>query len=135
MRFMKGDPQKIAVESEKAWLMRVCRNLAIDHLRRERRMTTIEDVEALMFAATIDESDLPQEVELKVMQTAMESLSPGQRESVRLRYQHDMSYREISGITGHSVSSVGVLLHEGLKRLRRILEKEPESGRTAKEVV
>lgn len=46
------------------------------------------------------------------------SLPQGQQEVVRLKFQESMSYREISEVTGHSVSNVGFLLHTALKTLR-----------------
>lgn len=48
-------------------------------------------------------------------------LSPGQQEVLRLRFQEDLSYKEISAITSQSVGNVGFLIHTGLKRLRERL--------------
>jgi RNA polymerase sigma factor (sigma-70 family) len=45
-------------------------------------------------------------------------LPPSQREVLRLRFQESLSYKEISVVTQHSVSHVGVLIHTGLKTLR-----------------
>ena len=47
---------------------------------------------------------------------------PGdQQEAIRLKFQHQMSYREISRITGHSESNVGFLIHRGIKSIREML--------------
>ena len=44
---------------------------------------------------------------------------PGkEREIVRLKFQNGLSYREIAQVTDLSISHVGVLLHNALKRLR-----------------
>ena len=46
------------------------------------------------------------------------TLPMNQQEVVRLKFQAGLSYREISYITGLSVSNVGFLLHTALARLR-----------------
>ena len=48
----------------------------------------------------------------------LEGLPSSQREVIRLKFQNGFSYREISRISGHSVTNVGYLLHAGLKTLR-----------------
>ena len=45
-------------------------------------------------------------------------LPENQQEVIRLKFQHGMSYREISGITGHSEPYVGFLIHSGIKTIR-----------------
>lgn len=46
------------------------------------------------------------------------SLNENQQEVIRLKFQEGFSYKEISEITGHSVSHVGVLIHEAVAKLR-----------------
>jgi len=45
-------------------------------------------------------------------------LSPSQRETMRLRFQGGLSYREIAQVTGMTVNHVGVTLHTALQQLR-----------------
>lgn len=52
----------------------------------------------------------------------LEVLPDNQQEVIRLKFQDDLTYREIAGITGHSISNVGFLLHAGLKRLRALMK-------------
>ena len=47
-----------------------------------------------------------------------------QQEVIRLKFQGDMSYKEISEVTSLSVSNVGFLMHTGLKRLRQLLSHQ-----------
>ena len=62
----------------------------------------------------------------------LEGLPANQREAIRLKFQNGFSYREISRISGQSVSNVGYLIHMGLKTLRgqlQLLDGQPaESG-------
>ena len=53
---------------------------------------------------------------------ALAGLPPAQQEVIRLKFQNGMSYKDISRITGHSVSHVGVLLHSGIKTLRKTVK-------------
>ena len=46
------------------------------------------------------------------------TLPQSQQEVIRLKFQNGFSYREISRISGHSVTNVGYLLHAGLKTIR-----------------
>ena len=51
----------------------------------------------------------------------LENLPENQREVIRLKVQNGLSYREISDVTGLSVSNVGFLLHKGIKTIRERL--------------
>ena len=55
----------------------------------------------------------------------LDSLPKNQREAVYLKFQCDLSYKEISEITKLSVSNVGFLIHTALKSLRKQLLSEP----------
>ncbi len=105
------------------WLFTVCRNRALDVLRKEGRMTRLSDEHA---GACASSDPSPSEV-LETHESAahvlqvLENLPPSQREVIRLKFQSGFSYREISRISGHSVSNVGFLIHTGLKTIRRRL--------------
>lgn len=108
------------------WLFTVCRNRAFDVRKKERRMTTATDLDqrsqAESDAGPMDSAathDSASHV-LKVI----ERLPNNQQEVIRLKFQNDLSYKEISDVTGLSVSNVGFLLHVGLKRLREMLNPE-----------
>ena len=49
----------------------------------------------------------------------LDRLPANQQETIRLKFQNGLSYREISEVTGLSVSHVGVLIHNGLKSLKQ----------------
>ncbi len=48
----------------------------------------------------------------------LSQLSENQQEVIRLKFQHGLSYREISQVTGLSISNVGFQIHKGLKTIR-----------------
>ncbi len=51
----------------------------------------------------------------------MRELPPNQQEVLRLKLQNDLSYREISHITGLSESNVGYLIHVAIHTVRNSL--------------
>jgi RNA polymerase sigma-70 factor (ECF subfamily) len=105
------------------WLFTVCRNRALDVLRKESRMTRLseEQVQRCLSPAP-GPADVAERRELtgRVL-GLLESLPPNQREVIRLKFQNGFSYQEISRISGHSVSNVGYLIHHGMKTLRGLL--------------
>ena len=113
------------VESRvRPWLFRVCRNRALDVLKKEGRIKTMSDSQATKnaFNPTSREVD-PQTMALQREQadeagSLLSNLSENQREVIRLKVEGDLSYREISELTGISISNVGYLLHTGLKAIR-----------------
>ena len=50
------------------------------------------------------------------------------QEVIRLKFQNEMSYKQIADVTGHSVTYVGVLLHEGIKSLRINMKTSSSGG-------
>ena len=58
----------------------------------------------------------------------MSDLPDNQQECIRLKFQHGMSYKQISQITSLTVTNVGFLIHTGLKSVRRELSGDPTAG-------
>ncbi|QDV35437.1 RNA polymerase sigma factor [Tautonia plasticadhaerens] len=104
------------------WLFTVCRNRALDVLRKEGRVSRSRDPETrlgVVPAADADPADgQERRDELDRVLRLMAMLPESQQEVIRLRFQEGFSYKEISRITGFSVGNVGYLLHMGLKSLR-----------------
>jgi RNA polymerase sigma-70 factor (ECF subfamily) len=102
------------------WLFTVCRNRALDVLRKEQRMSQLreEQVHRCLSPepAPLERAER-QELGQRVLEL-LESLPVNQREVLRLKFQNGFSYQEISRISGHSVSNVGYLIHAGIKTLR-----------------
>ena len=102
------------------WLYTVCRHKALDVRRKERRMQTMTDEQADAFvcdSAGPDDVAETRESSLRVLRL-LDRLPASQQEVIRLKFQHGLSYRQISQVTGHSESNVGFLVHMGLKTLR-----------------
>lgn len=130
LRLWKTDVGKVPLASEKAWLYSVCRNLAIDSLRKHKRMVVSDQLDNL--ANPSDESDNLDEDQLTQILSVIEQLSDNQKEVLRLKYQHDMAYKEIAQVTGMTVSNVGATLHHAIKTVKKLLNaQEKETGGSA----
>lgn len=108
------------------WLYTVCRNLAIDVKRKERRMRLITDEQQDSFAATYES---PTEAAERVdaagrVSEVIQTLPPRQQEIVRLKFQHGMSYKEIGKVMNLTATNVGFILHTAIKSLREHLAGE-----------
>src|SRR6266700_4766082 len=104
------------------WLFTGCRNLAFDTRKREARMTPLEDVEIGV------DTNLEQRETVGEIFRLVENLPKNQREVVYLKFQCDLSYKEISEATELSVSNVGFLLHTALGTIRKRVLSEAAKG-------
>jgi RNA polymerase sigma-70 factor (ECF subfamily) len=112
-------------ENPAAWLFRVCRNRALDHLRRagrERSLVELEDessTPAAGHAAGGDPATTAERRELAArLHGLLRDLPPPQREAIDL-WCEGFTAREIAAITGRTEGHVRVLTHRGLTTLRR----------------
>jgi len=55
----------------------------------------------------------------------VENLPKNQREVVYLKFQCDLSYKEISEVTKLSIGNVGLLIHTALRAIRKRVLSEP----------
>jgi RNA polymerase sigma factor (sigma-70 family) len=102
-----------------AWLFTVCRRKALNVLRAEGRLSPLDEAPPALAPEADPASALLRSEEHGQLLALVARLPERQREVVRLRYQEGFSYQEISDITAHTVSHVGVLLHTALQALRR----------------
>jgi RNA polymerase sigma factor (sigma-70 family) len=120
---VKGEGEKQRPENVQAWLYTVCRRQALDVLRKETRMKTLDDAQAAVCECPVPAQSAA--VELHETQSQLlrllADLPANQREVVRLKFQDGLSYRDIAEVTGLTSSNVGYLLHVALKRLREQL--------------
>ena len=122
------DQSRVDVDDHLAqWLYTVCRNRALDVVRKEKPMKTLNDPDHTL---TDRQSDSPgQALEQAEMSSqlaqAMKRLPANQQEVIRLKFQHGLSYKDIASTTHLSTTNVGYLIHTGLKTLRQQLAAQP----------
>ena len=110
------------------WLYRVCRNQSIDVMKKENRMLPLKQEMAEMRPSpdpqprSVAEG---RETEAQVIEI-VDTLPEKQQEVFRLKFQDEMSYKEISEVTGFPVNNVRYLLHTSLKVVRKQLRSRLE---------
>lgn len=103
------------------WLLRVCKNLWIDHLRKQKFLTSAEPLDQLADPIT-PETAYIQDQERRALWNAIRSLAPLDRELVTLHYFSALPLTQIAPLLGKSHAAV----RQQLSRLRRILKQRME---------
>jgi RNA polymerase sigma-70 factor (ECF subfamily) len=118
------EPAVAASDHLGQWLFTVCRRLAIDVRRKEKRMSTQLENTAMCEAPSrgIGQPEIDQSEYMANLVRQLARLPANQQEVVRLKFQEGMSYKQIAAITGLSVSNVGYLLHVAVNALRERLK-------------
>jgi RNA polymerase sigma-70 factor, ECF subfamily len=93
-----------------AWLLRVARNAALDHLRSQRSVPLAE--------VPGSAADLPASDRLADLRVALETLPEDQRQVVLLRLVAGLSPGEVAEQMGRSVDAVHALHHRARGRLK-----------------
>lgn len=109
------------IPSFQYWLLRVCRNLWLDHLRREKKLAPEEAMENLTVPDTPESLYLRSERRQALWQ-AIGTLSPLDRELVTLHYFSGLSLQESAGLLGKSYPAT----RQRLVRLRKELKQRME---------
>src|SRR5688500_20194611 len=119
-------PPEVAGDAEaeqahlRSWLHTVTRNQCMDTMRADSRRRSREEIAAAPEIAGEGAAG-PDLVEARDTRAAVERelarLPADQREVLVLRLLGERSYKEIAGITGKKIGTVGWLISEGLKAL------------------
>lgn len=99
------------------WLTRLLIHLCIDEQKRKKRWV-LEATDRESIDTSVDHPD-----ERILLQTAMERLSPIQRQVIILKYFEDLTIREIASLLGHPEGTIKTWLHKALGALRHDLGK------------
>jgi RNA polymerase sigma-70 factor (ECF subfamily) len=121
------------IDNLAAWLMRVTHNLALDHLRKEKRRQRLH-LEASAgpepLAEPADRALERREAAARVREE-LARLAPHERAVLSLKVREGRSYKEIAAITRLSESNVGYLLHHAMKKLLARLRAADTGGPTS----
>ena len=123
-----GQSRDTAGENPAAWLFRVCRNRALDHLRRAGREQPLAEEAAepatgsalppAMADRAADPATAVEQRELAArLRDLLRELPAPQREAIDL-WCEGFAAKEIAVITGRTEGHVRVLIHRGLTALR-----------------
>jgi len=106
------------------WLFGIARNLANQHLQKNRRFLLLS-LDSVRFLAGNEASPEEQAIDLdeqRRMLQAMAVLSSQQRDLLGLKFSAELNNRQIAALTGLSEQNVGVIMFRAIRKLRLAME-------------
>lgn len=108
----------------KIWLYRIATNEAMQHLRRQKRwfqsLDTLSDTLQETLVAETPVDAVAAEV---TFQRALLTLPTQQRMVFNLRYYDELSYEDISAITGKNVGTLKTNYHYAVEKIKEYIKK------------
>ncbi|MCW1885982.1 sigma-70 family RNA polymerase sigma factor [Luteolibacter flavescens] len=125
IRLCQQDVAKVK-DGLKTWLFTVCRNRALDVLRKESRVSPLDDdlLKRRATEAPSPDDSLDQSERIASVMRYLDRLTENQKTVILMKFRDGLSYQEISEATGLTSGNIGFLIHAGLKRLRELLPSE-----------
>lgn len=116
------------------WVIRIARNLIIDHFRRIKKMPPMpvyineEGEEISVFNTLASDNDTESFAETskfkKSIRSIINQLPADQREVVIMRTYYDMSFKEIADFTNVSINTALGRMRYGLLNLKKMIEEK-----------
>jgi RNA polymerase sigma-70 factor (ECF subfamily) len=111
------------------WIMRIAHNLIIDHFRKSKKMPLFRETEEFSIfsimsddSLTIENKMIADQVEIDIRKI-IEELPADQKEVLVMRMYQDMSFKEISELTGVSINTALGRMRYALMNMRKIIDK------------
>jgi RNA polymerase sigma-70 factor (ECF subfamily) len=111
------------------WVMRISHNLIVDHFRKTKKMPMYRETEEFSIFSVMSDNSLTIEGKMIVDQVEIDlkkliqELPEDQKEVLVMRMYQDMSFKEISEITGVSINTALGRMRYALMNLRKIIDK------------
>jgi len=131
--FMKLHAQFESVEKPRPWLYRTVHNLALNQRRDAQKTVPLEPAagnenENSSATETADPALLPDEQIIRLegiglVRISLAALDERSRELIRLKFNDELSYKDIAARMGLTTSNVGFILHHALKTIAAELAK------------
>ena len=129
--FMKLHVQFESVEKPRQWLYRTVHNLALNRRRAARKTVSLDpssEDENASAADIADPAPLPDEQIVRLegigqVRICLKALDDRSRELIRLKFNDELSYKDIAARTGLTTGNVGFILHHALKTIAAELAK------------
>jgi RNA polymerase sigma-70 factor (ECF subfamily) len=111
------------------WVMRIAHNLIIDHYRKNKKMPMFRETDEFSIfsimsddSLTIENKIIREQVEID-LKKLIEELPADQKEVLVMRMYQDMSFKEISEITGVSINTALGRMRYALMNMRKVIDK------------
>jgi RNA polymerase sigma-70 factor (ECF subfamily) len=128
---MKLHAQFESVEKPRQWLYRTVHNLALNHRRASGKTISLDhssENENTTAADAADPALLPDEQIIRLegiglVRLSLATLDDRSREIIRLKFNDELSYKDIAARTGLTTGNIGFILHHALKTIAAELAK------------
>ena len=110
------------------WAIRIARNMAIDYFRKMKRMPAVtssdgEDVfRKIKLAVDNREEQMIRNEKENLVRAVINKLPEEQRQVLILRHYGDLSFKEISAMTGVSINTALGRMRYALNNMRKMME-------------
>jgi RNA polymerase sigma-70 factor (ECF subfamily) len=111
------------------WVMRIASNLIIDHFRRNKKMPMLRETEEFSIFCILKDSSPNIEKQMITSQVEedlrkiIKELPEDQREVLIMRMYQDLSFKEISDLTGVSINTALGRMRYALMNIRKVIDK------------
>jgi RNA polymerase sigma-70 factor (ECF subfamily) len=111
------------------WVMRISHNLIIDHYRRNKKMPMFRETEDFSIFSIMSDNVPNIESQLITSQVEndlrklIEELPEDQKEVLVMRMYQDLSFKEISELTGVSINTALGRMRYAIMNLRKVIDK------------
>jgi RNA polymerase sigma-70 factor (ECF subfamily) len=111
------------------WVMRIAHNLIIDHYRRNKKMPMYRETEDFSIFSIMSDNMPNIESQLITSQVEndlrklIEELPAEQKEVLMMRMYQDLSFKEISEMTGVSINTALGRMRYAIMNLRKVIDK------------
>lgn len=129
--FMKLHAQFEAVSQPRPWLYRTVHNLALNRRRDAGKTVSLDQLSESEnpSAAEIADAALPPDAQMLrlegigLVRISLQALDVRSRELVKLKFNDELSYKEIAARMNLTATNVGFILHTALKTIAAELAK------------
>ncbi len=111
--------------SFETWLFTIAANLFRDHLRKSYREKKLLQEKAKQIKAGQQENQTQQDV-IDELSSALAKIEPDTAELITLRYQANLSFKQLAEMRKEPIGTTLSKLHRGIKELREIMRTENE---------
>lgn len=111
------------------WVMRIAHNLIVDYFRRNKKMPMFRETEEFSIFSIMTDNNPNIEAQMITnqvendLQKLIDELPNDQKEVLVMRIYQDLSFKEISELTGVSINTALGRMRYALMNLRKIIEK------------
>jgi RNA polymerase sigma-70 factor (ECF subfamily) len=107
-----------------AWIFKIAYNIFADYVREKKKAQLVMLDESVTGGSSDVEEITEQNDHVERLASALERLTPGQREVIILRFFSDLNSVECARILGKRPGAVRELQSAGLKMLRQVMKEE-----------